>query len=48
MVGHQEARVQETKAEVVMVVAVDINITEVVEMVGVTVEVNGINLLLME
>jgi len=48
MVGHQEARAQETKAEEVMVVAVDIIITEVVGMVGVTAEVNGINLLLME
>ena len=47
MVGHQEGRVQETKAEGVMVV-VDIIITEVVGMVGVTAEVNGINLLLME
>ena len=47
MVGHQEGRVQETKAEGVMVV-VDIIITEVVEMVAVTVEASGINLLLME
>ena len=47
MVGHQEAQVPETKAEGVMVVA-EIIITEVMGMVGVTAEVNGINLLLME
>jgi hypothetical protein len=47
MVGHKEAQVQEIKAEVVMAVA-DIIITEVVEMVGVTVGASGINLLLME
>ena len=47
MVGHQEAQVQDTKAEGVMVVEVDNTIMEVAGAVGATVEANGINLLLM-
>ena len=47
MVGHQEAQVQDTKAEGLMVVEVDKTIMEVAGVLGVTVEANGINLLLM-
>lgn len=47
MVGHQEAQGQDTKAEGVMVVAVDNIIMEVAGAVEATMEANGINLLLM-
>ena len=48
MAGHQEAQVQDTKVEEVMVVVVDNIIMEVaVGAAGATVEANGINLLLM-
>ena len=47
MVGHQEAQVQDTKAEGVMVAVVDNIIMEVAGAVVATVEANGINLLLM-